>query len=567
METPTEPNAAPEEDPDLQITADPEPPFEHPLMRPVSYWVKKLLVCNPFYLVSAALLLYGFYLVSTDANFPGKEIAQLAFNFSALQCYEVLLVATAILLARRRIWYDSNLLIFLENGLILVPFILVSQAALIGRGTVWAMCVIGGTMALIRFATLKRVHLQFNLPSRLLAIGVVLLLVNVALPLIYRTLNDSKVGTKPTDGAAYHFNQYSWFLILPAIVALANALPRPNQTGELLPQRRWIPAGLFALWAAGSIVHLYSLGYIYNFDWETPFIVPPLWILAWTICNRHTNIFRLRGLRPALLVAPAAVTLLAAINSAPHMFLILTGLNILAYAILLLKESSSLTLWHLTVLSLGALGLGFINLHPMRLPLDLNATQCLWAVALAYVCYWICVSRHPKLGIFGAILVWLTALRISERYVEVPHLALQAGIIFLLLHSLLWTDQAHPAKGARIFGCCLWLLHSLILVPLALPHGTLILSVGAVLVLASCIISKFIRSHWPPLILPCVATVVLFTAPGSHLAEPAQSVPIGLWVVAGSFMLFVIGTILALTKSKWHPATATAAAATETNQT
>src|SRR6266851_4494953 len=99
--------------------------------KPLSYWLTRFLACNPFYLVSAALLLYGLYRVSDDPKFLSRETSQLAFNFTSLQFYEAILVATAIFLARRGIWYDSTLLIGLENLLVLVPFILISQAALI----------------------------------------------------------------------------------------------------------------------------------------------------------------------------------------------------------------------------------------------------------------------------------------------------------------------------------------------------------------------------------------------------------------------------------------------------
>src|SRR6266853_1775679 len=124
--------------------------------RPLSYWLKLLLACNPFYLVSAALLLYGFYRVSIDPTFLKAEISQLVFNFTSLQFYETLLVITAIFLARRRIWYDSTLLVGLENMLVLVAFILVSQAALIDSRIIWVMCLVGGILALLRFSALKR---------------------------------------------------------------------------------------------------------------------------------------------------------------------------------------------------------------------------------------------------------------------------------------------------------------------------------------------------------------------------------------------------------------------------
>ena len=81
--------------------------------------------------MSAALLLYGVARISADANLFAGETPNLLFNFVALQMYAALLVVTAIRLSRRAIWYDSALLVVLENGLVLVPFMLVSQAAFI----------------------------------------------------------------------------------------------------------------------------------------------------------------------------------------------------------------------------------------------------------------------------------------------------------------------------------------------------------------------------------------------------------------------------------------------------
>src|SRR5216110_354693 len=88
----------------------PVPPLSPP-PKPFSYWAKRFLVCNPFYLVSAAMLLFGMYRLSVDRGVFTEEISQLVFNLSSLQFYEILLVATAIFLAGRKIWYDSTLLI------------------------------------------------------------------------------------------------------------------------------------------------------------------------------------------------------------------------------------------------------------------------------------------------------------------------------------------------------------------------------------------------------------------------------------------------------------------------
>src|SRR5262245_8143654 len=97
------------------------------------YWLKRLLACNPFYLLSVALLLYACYRISIEPRLFNNEQAHLIFNFGALQLYELLLAGTAVLLARRLVWYDSTLLVGVENLLLLVPFILISQAGLISR--------------------------------------------------------------------------------------------------------------------------------------------------------------------------------------------------------------------------------------------------------------------------------------------------------------------------------------------------------------------------------------------------------------------------------------------------
>ena len=75
------------------------------------------------------------------------------------------------------------------------------------------------------------------------------------------------------------------------------------------------------------------------------------------------------------------------------------------------------------------------------------------------------------------------------------------------------------------------------------------------IVLAACVCVRFVRGNWPPAILLIAAGVVLLLRPIDYAALRAQSAPTGLWVLAGSFLLFALGTLLALNRSKWsHPA-------------
>ena len=321
--------------------------------RSVSYWIKKFFACNPFYLVSAALLLYGLSLVSSDAGFLRRELYQLAFNFSALQAYELLLVATAIILARRQIWYDSVLLIFLENLLVLAPFILISQASLLDQRLVWAICLAGGMSAMARYWGLKRFFKELNLPRRALICGFVLLLINFALPLIFHHLNELKIGTKPTEGAAYEMNRLCWLLLLPSMFALIHLLPRPRQLGGLLSQRAWLPSGMFLLWVAASGAYLFSLSYVYNFDWEPVFKAPLIWVVMWSVYVRQTD-FVARPvplLSRILLALPVGATLFALGGAAKAVFIALTIGNLACYPIVLMKHRGNRTALHLLLIS------------------------------------------------------------------------------------------------------------------------------------------------------------------------------------------------------------------------
>ena len=193
-----------EASPELPPQPQPATPraFAAPRNRRVVHWLKRLLASNPFYLVSAALLLFGMYRVSMDPSFLRTETAQLVFNFSSLQSYELLLVFTAVFLARRCIWYDATLLVILENLFVLVPFILVSQAALIELRTVWVLCAAAAVIVLGRCAAARRPLYERAFSPGLLAGGLVVLAVNAALPILYRTFHETKFGTKLPEGAA-----------------------------------------------------------------------------------------------------------------------------------------------------------------------------------------------------------------------------------------------------------------------------------------------------------------------------------------------------------------------------
>ena len=281
---------------------------------PWVYWAKKLLVCNPFYLASAALLLFGLSRISTGQLFIQEETSLLTFNFMSLQVYELLLVVTALLLARRLIWYDAKLLVTLEHLLVLGPFMLISQAALIDPELVWMFCAGAAFFVVARCLLAQRAVPTLRFPPALAWTGLAVLAVNAAWPFMYRLLHETKIGKKLDAGVAFDVHQLSWWVVLPAVIALINVLPRSRETSAASVPSRWVPLGFLSLWLAGTATHLYSLGYVYDFDLRREWVAPAAWVLAWTLHLRLPDYFNHvpAALRTATFILPLPVTLLAA---------------------------------------------------------------------------------------------------------------------------------------------------------------------------------------------------------------------------------------------------------------
>ena len=74
------------------------------------------------------------------------------------------------------------------------------------------------------------------------------------------------------------------------------------------------------------------------------------------------------------------------------------------------------------------------------------------------------------------------------------------------------------------------------------------------LLLLVCSLKKALGGGWKPVAVPVSATLALLLQRGDFLALKLQSAPAGVLAVAGSFLLFALGTLAALTKSRWnHP--------------
>jgi hypothetical protein len=498
------------------------------------------------------LLLYGLYRVSSDTGVLRGEIAQLCFNLASLQTYEALLVMTAIFLARRCVWYDSTLLVCLESLLVLVPFILITQAALIELRLVWVLCLGAGLLALAHFGALKRFIAPLNFPRRLVPLGLLLLAANVALPVVYRILEQTKIGTRPDFGAAYYTNQCAWLLLLPALCALANFLPPTRNTGELLPQRGWLPAGWFSLWLAGTVVHLYCLGYIYEFALSPKLTAPAAWVLLWTFQLRASRWLAKQApaLQAACLAAPVVATFLGISEPRNDVFLGLTLLNAAVYGGFWLRFRKQPLVLPLFLFSLLALVGGFPEDWGVRFLAGFSRSGAIGTAVAGGLLLWAALSRSPKAALGGALMLGSFLLTLLSQGADAAHWAFEAALVFLLLHSLRWVDAKHVGSSAlRIIAGCLWVVDAGVWMHTGGASWMVCALAGPVV--GVYLVLRLLRGGWGPLPVPIAAVLVMLSGPGNFTADQLQLAPAGLLAVVGSFVLFGMGTLVAVRRRRW----------------
>lgn len=521
--------------------------------RTIGYWLKRLFVCNPFYLASAALLLYGVYRVSCDPTFLATEVGQLTFNFSSLQLYELLLAGTAMVLVVRRIWYDATLLVVLENLLWVVPFILVSQAALIEQRTTWMLCSLAAGLAVGRAVWLRLRAGQLMPSWRALWCGAAVLAMNTALPIVYRHFQETRKGVGLETEPAWILNDAIWFWVFPALAMVANLMPRPEADQRETRVRRWFPMTLFLFWIVATGVHLYALGYVYDFPLRRELLAPVLWVLAWTLVMRFTDFVATPSewLRQAILVLPLLAMFVPALVVGSNVFCVLALLNFIGFAMVLWRERGNRLALQLAMISLASVisALPVEVVHPVVGGFD--RMNLIGGAVLAYLAIATALSRNPKLAIVGAIAAALAGGLLRDGHADNLHWAAQAGFVYFLLHSLRWRDYEHQGAGAvRVVMASLWVVHTFVWARTG---------VGFVqpLVMA-CVVALmwwgrgFLFQIWRPLVIPIAAGMVMLCHPLNFAVIKTQTTPTGVLAVIGSFVLFALGTAAALTKHRWH---------------
>lgn len=517
-------------------------------------WLKWILAQNPFYIASAILLLYSMFRLSTDPKFFLQEISQLFFNLGSFQVYELMLAATAIVLARRKIYYDFSLLVCIETLFAFVPFILISHALLIYEfGTAAGLCFGVSALILLRFATLRKYFAEMNFGPRLLALGGVLLLVNMMLPLVTRSIHMHSTAYN-RDIRLNILSDSSWLICMPLLTGLAMLLPQPRKLGSSLLQRRTFPLTAFGLWLVVTGAHLFCVDYIHQMRWSISLVVPTLWVASWMFFNRRQDVFETPNtkIEHILLLPAITITFIAAGASNWTMFSGLNLINALVFTCLLFKRRDPFR-FQLLLFSVACVVAGLPDY--LLGHLELRRSGCVGLALTAYVLFQTILSRSAQVGFLGAIVSGVACAVFFRDSDDYANIAGQLAGAFLLIHSLRWDGKNAESKALRAIGAFAWALHSLYWAFTSTIADTTTLWTTGCFGLAVIVVYFAVRvifGSWGTRMVPYTALLVLVSDPIHRLLFAAKDTPVGLLILTASFVLFGLGTALALTRQRWH---------------
>ncbi len=535
-----------------------------PAPAPAVSTLQRLLQCNPFYLASAAMLLFGIYILWGDTE-GLSEVDHLLMNFLTIHGYEMMLVATAIALASRKVWYDSTLLIVIENVILWVPFVLLSQATWLGNGESSTLRITAGVAAasallvIVRVSAVKLFFRELLLPRRLLLIGTLLLGVNIALPFVFNYLHQ----VTPEEMRADILHQALFLAIVvayPLLSALINVLPNPASSAPRVCESGLLPWQLFTIWLAATGYHLWALMYVYDVMGEDTWIIPSLWVVAWSLYHRREDLFPacVPWKEKALLLLPLAIFAGAGTLSLSPILMGLTLANATFYALILYRRHTTVTLTLLLVSLAGTAA--FIPIEwGQSLSADFQRGHAMIGALLLLLIISAALIRNMAIGLLGAAALAILCGRILPAAGISADVTWQVVPAFLLLHSLRWSrDHIWFANSIRVLVISGWLLATLKWLHFAegWQPGAVSCTV-ALLVLAL----YAIRSTWTwqvePKLVAHGALAILLLQPIYPIMDMVVEAGPGMIVITISFLLFAVGTCLALNRERWlhHPPT------------
>ncbi len=527
--------------------------------------LRSVLSGNPFFLVSAATMLYGLYLVAVDPEMIQAELSKLWFNVSSLEIYELMIVGTALLLARRKIWHDCNLLITLENMFMFVPFILISQATLFDDGntplqvqpmlndaSIWAVSGVACALACGKLLGLRQVAI-LRIPIGAVGFGIALVALNIVLPLYYRN------GIAQDAAMWRDTSPLMWFAVLPLAVIAASLLPNLGAPDKpaLLSHRNW-PRVIPLIWIAATAVHLRTLDYLDDIAFSLRHIAPLAWMTAWVAFLKADDFTKAPStrLQAILLTAPLMFAFVAASPAGANVFAALMTLNAVAFLALgMSNQSRSLAFHFATVAFIATIAALPHHLLDFAVP-NFSREKMILLANGAYLLTLATLMRRPGWSVFASALFGFGIARYIQYLDYLGLYAIQAGLLFLLIHSLCWKTRGREGWSVRTAAAVALIAHSFIwgnIVNFRVTdiHVGLTIMLAGLLLIGAWFISGRIRAEWGPKLIPWTGGLMIATVPANYAIDFLKIAPKGHLTILASFLLFAIGVAFALNRHRW----------------
>ncbi len=522
--------------------------------------VRYLLAGNPFFILSAVLLLYAMRRLSFDSRLFSTEVSQLIFNFSSFQCYELLLIGTAVFLAHRRIWYDSTLLVFIENLFAFVPLMLVSQALLVENSVAAVLCIAGAILFALRTGTLSRFIRSLNFPPRLLLFALILLAVNVAAPVLTRQLHRDLTAAQ-WDSVAMLLANVEWFIAAPLLVLTGLLLTTKAKESPAYFSRKEFPLLTLLIWIVGTCVHFYCINYVYGLppgNLRLALGAPGLWTACWVLWLRADDVQWTapncaRFYTKMLLAGSTAALLLPAYSNDRTMLLTLGTMNVVLFAVLSYRTRDWFNVLLLAIS--GAMTAAAVRLH-MTVPPPMSQTeiafgQTFWTAVGAFLFIRAIVSRDARFGLLAGFLAGVFA-PIMFHNVRDPFAVMEIGFGVMVLHSLRWDDKLDKhSKAARFVITALWLMNSVALACSDYAHSYWAVFISGFVVFMAALVARYFAGFWAHRIVAFSALGTMAMPAAFKSADLVDKAPVGLVVLLASFVLFAVGIMTALLRSRW----------------
>ncbi len=506
---------------------------------------------NPFYPLSAVLVLFGIFLLSGDQRLFSGELTQLWFNFGAVEGYGLLVVATALLLCRRGIHYDTLMLVVLATLPMLVPFILISQAAFLGAGLMTLFSAAAAILGLMQFFALRRGIPELPWKGGWPGFFSATVALNVLLPVLIKQLHAQADAIR----WAMQMEQYghlAWNGVLP-VLTLAGFVVRfagGRRLGRF--DVGWLPTTWLLLLIAGTATHVACLGYVYSFPWQLTYAYPSMWAAAWIVWWRQPEwaVDWSDRHRQLLVVPPAFVALLAWLVPASSTLCVLNLFNVFCFAWLLWRRPLNRPTGGALLASL----VGGLKAMPLEaVPFMPTGTTRVELILLVLALGVIVVGswrRNPAWGLLVAVAVihplqffWLEAGR------DWPLIG-QLALVTWWFHSFRWDVEAPFALRLRRTGFTLWWLHSVLWYVQAGGEGKVGLTTIALLVAASAACSAWMRAQRVDWVYVVMALIVAGFQRLPDFLEYGRRIPLGLWILLVGVLSFAMGTLVALGRKR-----------------